>query len=324
MEPPVIGATRGEVDVAASKQRLQWGALPLSIRTVIEGRLGGRVIAAGSCSGGFSPGMASRLTLDDGRRVFVKAMDGRAWPDQIDPYRAEAQVAASLPATVPAPRLLWSLEDDRWIVLAFDNIDGREPTQPWTRTELDRVLATVGQLSQPVTPSPIALSRAHPRLGGWAELAGDRHRLTRLTAYSAWVADQLPHLEALEQEGLSTAQGDTLVHFDLYPHNILLTADRVLFVDWPHARLGAPFLDLVMLLSSASADGIDPDPILHHHPLTARVDPPVIDAVLAAHAGFLLATGLDPHPPGLQPIAEAKIRLGRATLRWLRQRLGVQ
>jgi aminoglycoside phosphotransferase (APT) family kinase protein len=123
---------------------------------------------------------------------------------------------------------------------------------------------------------------------------------------------------------MAAAHGNTLVHFDLYPHNILLTAHRVVVVDWPHARLGAPFLDALMLVSSAAADGIDPDPILRHHAPIVQVDPRALDAVLAAHAGFLLATGLAPHPPGLQPIANAKIRLGHGSLNWLQQRLHQQ
>src|ERR671916_582069 len=50
-------------------------------------------------------------------------------------------------------------------------------------------------------------------------------------------------LAVLERAGLDTARGGSLVHCDLYPHNILLTPDRVVVVDWPHARLGAPVVD---------------------------------------------------------------------------------
>ena len=44
-------------------------------------------------------------------------------------HRVEARVSAALPATVPAPRLLGTLDDD-WVVLAFEAIDGVEPYQP--------------------------------------------------------------------------------------------------------------------------------------------------------------------------------------------------
>jgi Phosphotransferase enzyme family len=69
---------------------------------------------------------------------------------------------------------------------------------------------------------------------------------------------------------------------DLYPHNILLTADDVFFVDWPHARLGAPLSDLIAALTSASADGIDPEPVLHRHVPTAKADAARWTAVLTA------------------------------------------
>jgi hypothetical protein len=148
--------------MSASKQRPAWNRLPRAARAAIEAILAGRVFAALSCPGGFSPGFASRLVLADGRRVFVKAVDAHAWPDQAGSYRAEVQIAASLPDSVPAPRLLGSVDDDRWVILAFEDIDGHEPTRPWTRNQLDRVLTATGQLSQALTPSPLPLPTEHP------------------------------------------------------------------------------------------------------------------------------------------------------------------
>jgi Phosphotransferase enzyme family len=307
--------------MAASKRRPRWEELPAPARARIEHLLASRVSAAQNCTGGFSPGFASQLTLADGRRAFVKAMDIDAWPTQAPLHQAEARVAAALPSSIPAPRFLGSSDDGHWVALAFEAIDGAEPAQPWNRTDLDRVLAALGQLAEVGTPSPIALPRDHPRLGGWASLAHDPARRARLLARSAWAASHLPLLIALERDGLAAAQGSSLVHFDLYPHNILLTAGQVLFVDWPHARLGAPFIDLLLLLSSAAADGIDPEPILARQPLAARIQPHVIDAVLAAHAGFCLSGTLAPAPPGLAPIIEAKLGLARATIGWLARRV---
>lgn len=307
--------------MARSKQRLLWRDMPASVRAEIERLLESQVTAAQNCEGGFSPGFASRLTLSGRRRAFVKAIDARAWPGQEAIYRAEATVAAALPRAIAAPRFLGSFDDRRWVILAFECIDGSKPAQPWNRADLDRVVTAAGRFSQAVTPSPVAVPRDHPRLGGWAALAADSSRLARLPAHSAWAADQLSLLIALEEEGLAAAHGSSLVHFDLYPHNILLTSEQVLFVDWPHARLGAPFLDLLMVLSSAAADRIDPEPILAGQPLTSGVEPHVIDAVLAAHAGFCLAGELCPAPPGLEPIVDAKLRLGRGTVEWLARRL---
>lgn len=90
-------------------------------------------------------------------------------------------------------------------------------------------------------------------------------------------------------------------------------------VDWPHARAGAPVIDLLMLLSSAAADGLDPEPFLRDHPLATCAGQRAITAVLAAHAGFCLAGALEPVSAGLEPIAAAKLRLGLGTLAWLAQ-----
>lgn len=68
----------------------------------------------------------------------------------------------------------------------------------------------------------------------------------------------------------------------------------MLLVDWPHARLGAPFVDLIIFASSAAAAGIDPDAVLTNSAATAGLDPKNIDAVLAAHAGFCAAGCLWP------------------------------
>lgn len=289
--------------------RPSWDALEPALRADLERLAGGRVVGARSCPGGFSPGFASRLTVSGGGRVFAKAIDARRWPDEVAAYRAEVRANAALPAGAPAPRLLGAVDDERWVALVFEDVDGVSPGDPWTTDALDRVLAATADLGRPAGPLP----RDHPRLGGWATLTADR-------LADPWTAAALPRLVALERDGLAAARGDSLVHGDLYPHNILLTPDRVAVVDWPHARPGSPLIDLVTVLTSAVADGLDPDVALRRH--AGHVPSHDLDAVLAAHAGFLVAGGLATMPPGLEPIAAAKRRLGAAAVRWLRDRPG--
>ncbi|WP_424528073.1 phosphotransferase enzyme family protein [Sphaerisporangium viridialbum] len=307
--------------MSASKRRLRWNAVPQDVRRAVEDLLDGQVVDARSCAGGFSPGLASRLRLADGRRFFVKAINADQWPFEVAAYRDEAHVAAALPADIPVPRMIGTIDDGHWVALAFEHIDGTEPAQPWTIPELRRVLARLTSLSQMLTPSPIALPHEHPRLGGWAEVAADPELLRLLPEQSRWAADNLPLLVSAEQEGHQFAYGESLVHFDLFPHNVLLTDDQVRFVDWPHARLGSPIIDLVILLSSVAADGIDPDPFLQEHPIAAGLSPRAIDGVIAAHAGAFLGSALHPASPGLEPIVQTKRAIGLATLTWLQQRL---
>jgi serine/threonine protein kinase len=302
-----------------SKKRPRWSDLPTAVRADIEAMLQGSVVYAKSCGGGFSPGFASRLTLDDGRRAFVKAVDGHRWPTEASHCRAEAEVAGHLPVGLPVARLLNAQDDGRWVILSFEYVDGVEPFQPWTAPQIRRVVAQAVAFAGSATPAPVELSRDHPRLGGWAALAANPSGPARLHTISAWASEHLSRLTVIERDGLDAAQGDSLVHFDLYPHNVLLTRERVVFVDWPHARLGAPVVDLITLLSSVAADGIDPAPYLPDD-LSDRNSRPAFDAILAAHAGFLLAGALTPMPPGLEAIAVEKLRLGTGAVRWLQQR----
>jgi hypothetical protein len=309
------------VDMSTSKNRARWHQLPRSIRTAIEQLIGGTVSHARNCPGGYSAGLASVLTLADGQQAFVKGIDADRWPTDATFYRAEARVSAALPATISAPRLLGTFDDGQWIVLAFEAVNGVEPSQPWNEADLARVVPAVVHQGQVGTPSPIALPRDHPRLGGWAEVDRNPSYLVELARHSPWAVDHIAQLIQLESHGLAAAQGDSLVHFDLSPHNILLTPDRVVFVDWPGARLGAPVIDLIMVLSSAQAGQIDRETILNNHCPPATTPPEAIDAILAAHAGCLLRGGVSPKPPGLEPIIGIELHLGLSALAWLRQRL---
>src|SRR5258707_8192662 len=176
---------RAERGASASKRRLRWAQVPPTVKAMVEQLAGGRVVTAANCEGGFSPGLASRLTLADGSMIFVKAIDVGAWPDQAGMYRADS---SALPAAVPAPRLLAWRDDGHWVVLVFEYIAGAAPDLRARPAEAFRVAAALEDLARTLTPSPIELPSDHPRLGGWADLASDRNRLARLPAPSPWAA----------------------------------------------------------------------------------------------------------------------------------------
>src|SRR5580698_1371762 len=99
----------------AEGKRLPWTDIPAQLRAEVERQLGAPVVEAVTQRGGFSPGVAARLLLADGRRAFVKAV-GDLNPDSPRIHRAEARIAAALPASAPAPRLLGFLDADGWVV----------------------------------------------------------------------------------------------------------------------------------------------------------------------------------------------------------------
>jgi hypothetical protein len=148
----------------ATGLRLPWSALPVALRAEIEARLGSRVVAADTQRGGFSPGVAARLRLADGCGAFIKAVGPAPNPDSPDIHRAEARIAATLPADAPAPRLIFSLDREGWVALLFEDVAGTMPTLPWLPAELDRVMAMVADLAAALTPSPSP--RSSPRWRG--------------------------------------------------------------------------------------------------------------------------------------------------------------
>jgi hypothetical protein len=115
--------------------------------------------------------------------------------------------------------------------------------------------------------------------------------------------------------------GRALLHGDLYPFNVMLDEDHVWFVDWPHAWIGAPYCDVLTLLSTASLGGIDPQPIADTHPLTRRLDADEINTFLAAHSGFLIRLAATAEPAADPVLIDTALQLARASLRWLKHRL---
>ncbi|MFF2008811.1 phosphotransferase family protein [Streptomyces sp. NPDC058195] len=307
----------------ASGVRHPWSGLPAPFRRAVEDILGAPVVEADSQSGGFSPGVAARVRLADGRRAFIKAVSAETNPDSPRLHRTEARHTAALPPGTPAPRLLGSYDDGVRVALVLQDIDGRQPRVPWDTAELSRVLAAVGELAASLTPAPAdapaVADRKAAMFSGWRTLlaGGDTDGL------DPWAARHLGLLADLEAGWAAPASGDCLAHSDLRADNILLTDDRVFFVDWPHAVRAAPWFDLLMMLPSVAAQGgPDPEAVFTAHPLGRGADPAGVTAVLAALTGYFLSDARLPAPPGLPTLRAFQQAQGTAALRWLRGRLG--
>jgi aminoglycoside phosphotransferase (APT) family kinase protein len=302
--------------------RLGLDEVPERVRRAIEDVLGAPVVAARTQPGGFSPGLAARLVLADGRRAFAKAVGRERNEEAPEFHRREAAVLAGLPAGLPVPRLLGSYDDGDWVALVVEDVDGVPPAEPWRPAELARVVDAMGELAAALTPSPIAAppiaTLDDDQFCGWRALAAEPGLAAPL---GADVVARLDELAAIEATWVSAATGDTLVHGDLRADNVLLTPERVVFVDWPHARTGAPWLDLLFLLPSAAATGTDPEAVWARHPPARNADPDAVTAVLVALTGFFLHRSVLPPPRNVERVREFQRVQGEAALRWVQRRL---
>jgi aminoglycoside phosphotransferase (APT) family kinase protein len=312
----------------ATGLRLDWPKVPERVRAAVEERLDGPVVSVASQSAGFSPGVASRLLTADGRRFFVKAAGPE--PNCLSPvaHRQEANVTAALPEEAPVPRLLWSYDEgeEGWVVLVFEDVEGRNPPVPWKGDELSKTLDALASLAELLTPSTLAPGVVVGRAGDWSVVSGrywERLAEERPVGLDAWSVRHLDELADLEAEGSSAVEGDTLLHLDVRADNLLLTPEgKVLVVDWPHARVGAPWVDLLFFAPSvAMQGGPHPEELLARYPYAQSGDADAITTV-AAIAGFFTGEGLKPAPPGLPTLRAFQLAQGEAARRWLSQRTG--
>lgn len=146
----------------AAGSRLEWEEVPPHVRRGIEDVLGARVAAARTQTGGFSPGVAARVDLADGRRVFVKAVGSAVNPETPDLNRAEIVALHLMPAHLPVARLLGSYDGD-WVALVLEDVEGRRPPLPWTCADVTSVTATLRAVAGTTAPEELpAFAGPHP------------------------------------------------------------------------------------------------------------------------------------------------------------------
>jgi Ser/Thr protein kinase RdoA (MazF antagonist) len=220
------------------------------------------------------------------------------------------------------PRLLWSHDEDGWVALGFEDVDGRHPYEPWTENDLGVVVSALTRMSADLTPAPIdtgetASDALLGNLNGWQiALARGEDRL------DSWIRNNLERLAELEAQAPDAAEGNTLLHFDIRADNVLISDERVYVIDWPWARTGAAWVDWVAFAPSvAMQGGPKPEALLHKFDV-GPVAPKAIDAVLCSLAGYFAIQALAPAPPGLPTLRAFQAAQGREAIGWLRERTG--
>ena len=310
-------------EVHGGGNRLRWEDAPAVLRARIESLAGSRVSAAESSRGGFSPGLASALTLDDGRRIFAKAASGSTSDVAVELYRREREVVTRLPSSVPHARLLLADESDGWIVLLYEQVDGRHPV-PGRPADLDAMFRAFETVATVLDPSPIALSRFEDdwarQFDSWSRAADDT---PAAIALDPWIATNFERVVETAGSWRDAVHGDALVHGDLRADNMLLTTGGTMIIlDWPESSIGASWLDLVLAIPSMAMFR-DAPPIarLTEHRMLRVVDPHRLAAAVAALSGFFLCASVQPEIPALPTLRSFQRQQGIQAALWLRELL---
>jgi hypothetical protein len=291
--------------------RLPFEKAPAAVRGWVERVLGSQVVSASTQTGGFSPGVAARLVTASGRRAFVKAVGPELNPDTPDLFRREIAAVQAISPLPQAPVLYDVYDDGAWVGLLLEDIDGYLPPHPWDRADADRVLDALAELTAALQPSPwpdapVAAVRSAGFLSRWDLVIADE------IAVPAWADGRQEEFAELARSGLKAlAKVDGLAHWDVRADNILVTGDRVVFIDWAHAATAPAWADEALLRLDMRGSLRLPD-------LPADDG---ITGFIAAFAGGLWWGSAQPAPPGLPTIRPWQREMATLALNWLRERV---
>ncbi|MFC6153704.1 phosphotransferase [Nocardioides yefusunii] len=304
-----------------SARRLEWAHLPPLLRDRIEQRCGAPVLGAESIEAGFTPGMASVLTCADGSQHFVKVASHRAQASFAASYAEELARLRQLPPDAPAPALLWSQEDDEWVVFATEFVDAEPVARPWSLADLEACLDSLAEIAERFTPAPAAMNLPTfaDETAAWA---GAWRGLTPPTSDEN-AAELAAEAAVLARRARDLLVGETLVHGDLRADDVLLPPDSAaLFCDWNWPARGPEWLDSYMLLVAARGDGVDVDAVIADRPLLASAPAEAVDSLLALMAGYFVRAGCGSVPPNSPHVRDHQYWTGSACWQWLADRRG--
>lgn len=241
--------TPGQPAPRAAGTRAGYSAVPDRVRVWVEQTLGSPVAATAEQVGGMSPGCATRLRCADGSRAFVKAVGPELNALTPGLFRHEAAVLEHI-----GPDALWASllasydEPDGWVALLLEDVEGRHPDlrdpaeAAIALQATDRLVDRLSGRGAGLEIGTLELSltryaRMWPHLDDLPE-----------TLLPRWARQAAPRMQAALEELRGRAPGSHLLNFDLRNDNMLLRPDgSLVFVDWGMSRVGAGWLDPLVL-----------------------------------------------------------------------------
>ncbi|MCP2283316.1 Phosphotransferase enzyme family protein [Promicromonospora umidemergens] len=279
---------------------------------------------------GVLPGALFQVQTSRGN-AFIKAL-GTEQPGPLKSLRQEITLSPLLPAAVPHPELLWSIDEvlpnlGTWVAVGYSMRDEVRPIDlTWPEDDvatLVQVVRAIGEVEAPDDPMFVPEESAFPS-NSWAILA--EKRPAGLAQHSPWLAGRLEGLAEIAAHAPEAIAGKSLQHGTLRVQNVLLPAvpgERPLITDWVRGSVGAPYLDLVsMLMHVRTNGGPPPEATLRRYGLPAGTEPDAVTCWIAVLAGHYVKASMDPPSFDLPELRSYQHRLARTAVSWLQTRLG--
>jgi hypothetical protein len=231
--------------------RREWDDLPEGVRHAVERKVGA-VLTAESPDAGRSSELSATLSTSSGP-VFCKGITAdspSAWM-----HRNEIVVSRFLPEQL-APRLLWDIEVDGWLLLGFEHVSGQHANLSPDSPDLPLIADAVVEISRTSAP-PESVAR-RPMAAQWKRMVEEENRAAPPAGADPWSAANAELLATWASRAPEHMDGDRLIHSDLNPLNFLVS-DRARVIDWAWWRTGAAWVDPASLVIRLIADGHDPE-----------------------------------------------------------------
>jgi hypothetical protein len=205
--------------------------------------------------GGYSTAERYTVTLDDGRRVFMKSADAEhmaAW------LRREHEVYGSLEGSF-IPELIGFDDDGTRPLLVLEDLSHADWSAGWTAERVALVRAALDELhASPAPPNTRPVRETYAGwFGRWRVVESDPGPFLSLGLRSrAWLEERLP--EIVEAADAAPLDGDAVVHLDVRSDNLCTLGGRAVLVDWNFVSFAAPEVDLAAWACSLALEGGPP------------------------------------------------------------------
>ncbi|CRK57088.1 hypothetical protein [Alloactinosynnema sp. L-07] len=261
---------------------MKWTDAPDAVLDAVNTHLG-PVSAADDITAGSRADLTTVVTTPAGR-VFVKAVRGIDFRMRL--LRNETLIgAATLPDLVPAVLAHVDLDDEDgtpWLVVMTEHVDGRPASLAPGSPDLDIVAGVLQDLAAVEAPPGVwSLARRWAATDWWQRCAEHSPGVV-----AGWDLDEMTRLSAPVP---ALADGDRLVHSDLHPDQILITAAGPRVIDWGYVSAGAGWVDTALITLRLIIAGHDPaaaEAWARGLPTGRDADPATLDAFAAYLGGW--------------------------------------
>lgn len=287
--------------------------------------LGAQITLEQPAVAGFTHSVASLVSAEDGRALFVKAgLHNEAGGDAV---RTGGELAEAIGDLGPA--LLSAAELDGWVVAIYERLPGAAVEQ-WMPEDLPQLAKLSFELRERLDPSPLSETETYakafaPLLGTWEALANpdttEAPTVTHVRDLELPYGLDVGFLAALEADWFAVlGSGNALQHGDIRRDNVMREpSGRLRLVDWTHRWIAPGWADWVRLVPDVATDEFDAESVFQQS-AWAHADEHGVNVMLAGLAGRCWRDGhLDP-VPGLPQLRPMQLLQGDATLRWLANR----